>query len=131
MGIRKPKRKIKSGFEGRAKQLLLDRGIPVEYEVDTLEYTITAKYRPDFTITLPDGSILYIEAKGYFDAQDQRKMRAVKACHPDKDIRMWFQIDSKLPKKKMTCSEWAEKYGYDYHIGESFPTKWFGDGKTD
>jgi predicted nuclease of restriction endonuclease-like RecB superfamily len=125
VGTRKPKRKIKSGFEGRAKQLLEDRGLVVGYEEEVLEYTIEANYRPDFKIKNPDGSIIYIEAKGYFDDQDQRKMRAVKDCHPDKDIRMWFQRDCRLPKKKMTCSQWADKYGYQYHIGESFPQQWF------
>jgi len=122
----KTKRKIKSGFEGRAKEMLKDRGVRVEYEVDTLEYDIPAKYTPDFTITRDDGSTFFIEAKGYFDNDDRRKMKHVKRCNPHADIRIWFQRDSWLSTAHSgRYSDWAEKNGFPYHVGESFPQHWF------
>ena len=62
----------------------------------------------------------------------QRKMRAVKKQHPEKDIRFLFQranatVQGAKKRKdgsKMTCKEWAERYGFKYAEGEEIPNQW-------
>jgi hypothetical protein len=126
MNYWKRNRVYKSGFEDRAKKMFEDNGIDAEYEQDKIAYVIPKNYVPDFKI----GSI-YIETKGYFDAEAVKKMKHVKECNPELDIRMWFQKDGKVPgRKKMKYSDWCEKYGYPYHIGESFPSHWFTEEES-
>ena len=89
----------------------------VKYEDEKLPYTIEYTYLPDFKVTLEDGSVLYVEAKGYFDYAAQRKMKAVKRCHPDKRFLIVFQKNGKVRKGgTMTYSDWCEKHGFDYVI---------------
>jgi hypothetical protein len=52
-------------------------------------------------------------------------MLAVKESHPDKDIRFVFQANNKIHPKSVTrYSDWAEKHGFKYAIGEA-PKDWF------
>ena len=47
---------------------------------------------------LPNG--IYLECKGYWEAQDRRKIKAVKQLHPEIDLRMVFQSPfNKISKK--------------------------------
>lgn len=123
-----------SAFEYQVYQGLKDilpSRYKLEYEVDELAYTLEKNYRPDFTITRNDGTILYLEAKGLgraFDGDARMKMIAVKAQHPEKDIRIIFMRDGPISKgAKMMASDWAKKYGFIYSIG-SIPLEWFEDG---
>lgn len=119
--MRKRRRKIKSGFEDRVRKMFNTHGIKAEYEKDKIAYTVPSNYVPDFKI----GDI-YVEAKGYFDTDARKKMKYVKLSNPELDIRIWFQKDNYLTKKKkMKYSDWAVKNGYPYHVGESFPSHWF------
>jgi hypothetical protein len=99
----------------------------ISYEQDKIEYTLIKSYIPDFTISKKDGTILYIEAKGRgrgFDRAARKKMITVKEQHPNLDIRIVFMDDGIIEKRgKMTCSQWARKYGYEYSIG-SIPAEW-------
>ena len=53
-------------------------------------------YTPDFL--LPNG--IYLECKGYWEAEDRRKIKAVKQQHPEIDLRMVFQAPfNKISKK--------------------------------
>lgn len=135
MSIKKRKigrRTTKNDFEYdsyKSTKTRLPKGAKVEYEVDTLPYTISHNYTPDLTITFKDGTILYIELKGLgrsFDAHARQKMVAVKAQHPEKDIRIIFSRDGRLMGMKMTASQWAEKYGFKYSIKE-IPEEWLNN----
>ena len=89
----------------------------VSYESTTLPYTIDYTYLPDFVVDLGSGKELFVEAKGYFDYQAQRKMRAVKECHPDKEFLIIFQKDKPIRKgSKIRYSDWCKKHGFNYRI---------------
>lgn len=80
----------------------------------------TGWYTPDFF--LDNGCI--IETKGRFTAADRRKMVAVRAAHPDTDIKMLFMRDNKIHKRSETrYSDWCNANGFDYAIGE-VPDRW-------
>ena len=99
----------------------------VEYEPDYLDYCIHSTYNPDFKITKKDGSFIYIEAKGKFDYQTQRKMKAVKETNPELDIRIVFQSNGRIRKgSKMRYGDWADKNGFPWSIGE-VPKEWFNE----
>jgi hypothetical protein len=95
----------RSALEGRVADLLEHHRVNYEYETVQLPYVLECKYKPDFI--LPNG--IYLEVKGYLDADDKRKMVAVKKAHPELDIRFVFQGPFKLiPRTKMTHAQWAE-----------------------
>lgn len=118
---------LKGTFEQRVIGKLKDAGVNYEYEPHTLSYNVERSYVPDLKI----GDI-YVELKGYFRQDAQRKMKAVKAQHPDLDIRFLFQranspIQGAKVRKdgsKMTCSEWADRYGFIWAEGEIIPEEW-------
>ncbi len=90
-------------------------GVPVLYEAERVAYEVPAKqhhYKPDFL--LPNG--IRIEAKGYFTADDRKKMLAVKASHPFMDIRFVFgRAANKLNKDSPTTySMWADSHGFKW-----------------
>ena len=75
-------------------------------------------------MTRQDGSVLYIEVKGYLDRDSTRKMLAVKKCNPDKEFVLLFSKDNPLRRgAKMHYSEWAEKHGFDWSVG-GVPDRW-------
>lgn len=118
---------MRSKFEENVADLFLRANVKFDYEATKVPYTIKAIYTPDFKI----GDI-YIETKGLFKPEDRRKMIAVKKDNPDLDIRMWFMRDNYLTKaKKSKYSDWAKKNGYKYHVGLTFPKKWFAKKKKD
>lgn len=102
------------------------RGVPYMYENEKISYRVERHYIPDLLI-----GDTYIELKGYFRQDAQRKMKAVKAQHPDKDIRFVFQkADSTIQgaKKrkdgsKMTCAEWADRNGFVWSE-DTIPEEW-------
>lgn len=101
------------------------RKFEMEYETDKLKYTIDHEYIPDFPIKFKDGRVMYLEAKGYFDAQDRRKLLAAKKQNPGVDIRLVFMNDNKVHKSsKMRYSDWCEKYEFPYCI-KAIPIEWF------
>ena len=74
------------------------RGLAFQYESRALPYRIEAIYTPDFI--LPS---CMVETKGLFSPEDRRKMLAVKACHPDADIRLCFQNAKAKRVKRKEC----------------------------
>lgn len=52
-------------------------------------------YKPDFMVTLNDGSIEYREVKGYFDRRSKTKLKRMKKYHPTIKVRVidgtWFK----------------------------------------
>ncbi len=95
------------------------------YEPQSFEYVLEPRqYWPDFCIQRSDGSLLFIEVKGYLDRDAQRKMLAVKECHPHSTFVFLFSKNNPIRKgAKMRYSDWCEKHGFEYAIGE-IPEKW-------
>ena len=57
--------------------------------------------------------------------QARRKMLAVKAQHPELDIRFVFQRNNTLSKQsKTTYGAWADKHGFKWCIFPDIPTSW-------
>lgn len=102
-----------------------------DYEPEKVTYTIdTPKiYTPDFRVVREDGSVFYIEYKGYFRKEDRQKMDAVKKSRPDLDIRIIFRENHKTGKVERV-SDWCEKRGFKYAIGE-IPLAWFREKAAD
>jgi hypothetical protein len=91
------------------------------YETTCFAYARPQRYTVDFT--LPNG--VCIEAKGYFQSSDRTKLLLVREQNPGTDIRLIFQKDNRLSKKsKTTYSQWAEKHGFQYHVGNRIPKAW-------
>jgi hypothetical protein len=119
--------KLKGTFEERVIGKLEKRGVSYEYEPCNLPYTVERKYYPDLLV-----NGIYIELKGFFRQDAQRKMKAVKAQHPDLDIRFLFQrgnspVHGAKKRKngtKMTCGEWADRYDFVWAEGEEIPEEW-------
>jgi len=97
----------------------------IEYEKEKLPFIIEANYLPDFVVTRNDGSTIIIEVKGILDRDTQKKMLAVKRCHPDLEIVFYFWKDNLIRKGgKMRYSDWCEKHGFKYCIGK-LDEEWF------
>ena len=118
---------LKGTFEHRVISDLESRGVSFKYEPHTIPYVVERKYIPDLYV-----NNIYVEVKGYFRQDAQRKMKAVKAQHPELDIRFLFQrgnspIQGAKKRKdgtKMTCAEWAERNGFEWAEGEHIPEGW-------
>lgn len=113
---------VRSGFEARCMDAARQH-TDLEYEPDTIEYTITRKYTPD--VKLPNG--IYVEMKGRFKGEDRTKHRLVRAQHPELDIRIVFQKNDRLYKgAKSTYTEWCDRQGIPWAIGE-IPKEWIDE----
>jgi hypothetical protein len=95
-----------------------------KFESEKIKYFIPKDYVPDFIIPTKSGKKIYLEVKGWMRYEDQQKMRAVKMCNPELDIRMYFPKDNKVQSSKLLNSEWCRKYGFPYAI-EKIPRGWF------
>lgn len=117
---------MKGTFEERVIGDLNQRGVPYQYEPDKVAYTVERFYIPDLLL-----GTMYVELKGYFRQDAQRKMKAVKAQHPELDIRFVFQnasatIQGAKKRKdgsKMTCAEWADRNGFVW-AEATIPEEW-------
>ena len=113
---------FRSRLEEQVSDLLCELGIDYEYEPTKVSYQIQHFYTPDFL--LPNH--VYLETKGYWDAADRRKMKAVKKQNPDLDIRMVFQNPyNKISKKsKTTYAQWCERHGIPWTSWVNIPMEW-------
>ena len=114
--------KYRSKLEERLATLLTTLGISYEYESEKVSYTIQHNYTPDFV--LPNHT--YLEAKGYWDAADRRKILAVKKDNPDMDLRMVFQspYNTISKKSKTTYAMWCEKHNIPWTSYHDIPLDW-------
>jgi hypothetical protein len=114
--------KYRSKLEERLATLLTTLGISYEYESEKVSYTIQHHYTPDFV--LPNHT--YLEAKGYWDAADRRKILAVKKDNPDMDLRMVFQApyNTISKKSKTTYAMWCEKHDIPWTAYHDIPIDW-------
>lgn len=115
--------RYRSGFERDIAAQIRNKGIPLLYETDKVEYQKEpSNYKPDFK--LPNG--IYVETKGRFTSADRKKHLLVKEQHPELDIRFVFQNPRvKLSKaSKTTYGEWATKHGFTW-AEKWIPQDWF------
>ena len=113
---------FRSGLEEKVADLFVELNIKYDYEPHQLSYTIAHNYCPDFL--LPNG--IYLECKGYWDADDRRKIKAVKQQHPDLDLRMVFQapFNTISKKSKTTYAKWCDKQGIPWTSFTNIPLDW-------
>jgi len=114
--------KFRSGLEEKVANLLEGLGVSYEYESKRIPYTIQHHYCPDFI--LPNHVLL--ETKGYWDAADRRKIKAVKKDNPELDLRMVFQspFNTISKKSKTTYAMWCEKHDIPWTSFHNIPLEW-------
>lgn len=87
--------------------LLKARGVIVgwEFEADTFWFTGIKRgvmsYLPDFKVTRPNGTVYYVEVKGWMDAKSKTKLKRMKKYHPAVEIevvgkKQYMEIARKL-----------------------------------
>lgn len=104
--------KYRSNFEKLVAKALSDLKIPVKYEEDSFEYTLSHKYTPDFKVK----SSFYIEAKGRFRNGDQKKLLEIKKQYPSTKILLVF-MDHNVPVRKgakLSHGQWATKHKFEW-----------------
>ena len=113
---------FRSGLEERVADLLCELGVKYEYESTKIPYVIHHTYTPDFI--LPSGVML--ECKGYWDAEDRRKIKAVKTLNPELDLRMVFQApyNTISKKSKTTYAKYCERLDIPWTSYANIPLEW-------
>lgn len=122
----------RSRFEHHVGLWLEQKGIVYEYETLKLPYYVKehsasctgcggkdirkhGNYIPDYFLV--DLGII-LEAKGRWDAQDRKKLKAIKEQHPDIDLRMVFMYDNWITKnKKKRYSTVCEQLNIPFCVG--------------
>ena len=114
--------KFRSGLEKQVADLLSELGVSYEYESKKISYVIQHHYTPDFI--LPNHVVL--ECKGYWDAQDRRKIKTIKKDNPDIDFRMVFQapFNTISKKSKTTYAQWCDNLGIPWTSFTNIPLDW-------
>ena len=114
--------KYRSNLEKNIADLLEGLGVSFQYESEKLGYTIEHNYTPDFVLP----NYTYLEAKGYWDPADRRKILAVKRDNPGIDIRMVFQspYNTISKKSKTTYAKWCEKHEIPWTSYKDIPIDW-------
>jgi hypothetical protein len=76
------------------------------YEPESLQYTVTKKYTPDFVY----GDLL-VEAKGWFRPGDRQKYKAIAASLLFQELVFLLQTPNKKVQKgaKLTMAGWCDK----------------------
>jgi len=128
MRIRPPE-PYRSWFEVDIAIDALKRGVKFDYEKEHLvwlEPEKLRKYKPDYFIERDDRTLLIVEAKGRWTADDRKKMCCVTEQNPDLDIRILFERDNTLSKnpKSMRYTEWCAKKGITCAVGRKIPEEW-------
>ena len=118
----KKKKTFKSKLEVSVAELLDTVGCKYVYEGEQVPYTIQHHYNPDFVLL----NGIMLETKGYWDAEDRRKIKAVIRDNPHLDIRMVFQAPfNKISKKsKTTYAQWCEKHNIKWAAAHAIPIDW-------
>lgn len=123
---------FRSGLEQKAAAQLLAAGLPVNYESESIPYTIPARkarYTPDFI--LPNGIV--VETKGRWVSDDRKKHKLIRIEHPTLDIRVVLMRPNSTIGKKSTTSyaKWADdhdvKWSPMYKKDAPIPPAWFDE----
>jgi len=128
---KKPPKGYDSWFEYEAHQYKLSG---CECHSDSITYTQTKTYHPDFIYHTEDGYIVYIETKGRFrDFNEYKKyVDIAKSLSWVEELVFVFQDPNKpMPNAKtrkdgtkLTHGEWAEKNGFTYFTLDTVPKEW-------
>lgn len=112
----------RSDFELKV-EAALSKHYTVQYEAVRLKYPQKdGTYVPDFYVSRPIRTQLYIEAKGRFVGKDRTKLKAVKAAHPEIDLRIVFQRNAPICKGSKTRNlDWALKNGFKATVFPELP----------
>ena len=112
----------RSGLEEKVADLLRELGVSYEYESTKVPYVIQHSYTPDFVLT----NGVHLECKGYWDADDRRKIKAVKTLNPDLDLRMVFQapFNTISKKSKTTYAQYCERLNIPWTSYHNIPLEW-------
>ena len=113
---------FRSGLEEKVAALFDELGVIYEYESTKIPYVIQHNYTPDFL--LANG--IYLETKGYWDASDRRKIKAVKTLHPEIDLRMVFQspFNTISKRSKTTYAQYCDKLSIPWTSFTNIPIDW-------
>lgn len=113
-------RVYRSNFEASVAQTLTEAGISHFYEMERLPYQ-GGVYVPDFTID--HYAMPIVEAKGWLNDAEQRKLVSVIRANPDREIVLCLQNPHrKLYKgKDITGASWARTVGISYTDVERLP----------
>ena len=113
---------FRSGLEKKVAALFDELGVIYEYESTKIPYIIQHNYTPDFL--LANG--IYLETKGYWDASDRRKIKAVKTLHPEIDLRMVFQspFNTISKRSKTTYAKYCDKLSIPWTSFTNIPIDW-------
>lgn len=120
----------RSGLEDKLGASLTARGVPFEFEAHKLKFTQPEKqrtYLPDFRIphaTIP-GKFLFIEGKGRWLTEDRQKHIAIRASHPEIDLRFVFSnAQARLSKQSATTyAAYCERQGWLW-ANRDIPLSW-------
>ena len=113
---------FRSGLEEKVASLFEELGVIYEYESTQIPYIIQHNYTPDFKLI----NGIYLETKGYWDANDRRKIKAVKQQHPDIDLRMVFQnpYNTISKRSKTTYAQYCDKLSIPWTSFTNIPIDW-------
>jgi hypothetical protein len=127
----KPKGRCKSTLEHEVdtelKRLRRSRKLKsYSYEDKTFDFVIKHKYTTDFPIVNKSGKEWLLEVKGFLDQKARRKLRAIRECNPDIDLRLLFPKEEPLPEKGLTQTnvQWSIKHNFKYTVGVKIPEDW-------
>lgn len=122
--------RYRSQFEADIAEQLQQAGVEFRHEADRIEYRNHEGkkfYVPDFTVYRPDGSVFFIEAKGWIDKAANSKMQAVRNWNPHADIRFVFQREkTKVANLKSTVCQWAQRHRFTHAVGV-VPAEWLAE----
>ena len=113
---------FRSGLEEKVAALFDELGVIYEYESTKIPYVIQHNYTPDFHLI----NDVYLETKGYWDANDRRKIKAVKTLHPEIDLRMVFQnpYNTISKRSKTTYAQYCDKLSIPWTSFTNIPIDW-------
>lgn len=86
--------------------------------------TVKHTYTPDFVINAGSKGMVIIEAKGKFDAENQRKFSAIRKQYPKAKIYFMLKDYTSLIEVRgstMLLRDWLGEHGYDYGWGYKIP----------
>ena len=117
--------KYRSGLEEKVAELLTELNVSYEYETKKIPYVIQHNYTPDFVLF----NSVILECKGYWAAEDRRKIKQVKKDNPDIDLRMVFQApyNTISRRSKTTYAQWCERLDIPWTSFNNIPLDWLID----
>lgn len=113
----------RSGWECELAKDMEKRGVAVEYEAETLHYTVPRFSRVDWRIRTASGNYILVEGKGAFPPSAREKVVHIHSCNPDTDYRLLFQKGSEAERYGPKL---CRKHGIKFAIG-TIPDEWFAE----